>query len=225
MGKNKTPNLPFGDDFRETTRAIFSNMNIGFAIHHVEDPLNAASIRFIYANEEASKYTGTDLSKLMGKLLHEAFPELQKTDIPQIYAEVARTKEARNIGAVEYSDENIKQGYFAIKAFPLPDNYIGVMFENISTKKELEGLVKEYTDQIREKNSELEKLLSRIYNEIALPLRNIHSKGENLLGTTKSALSKSEIEAIREMTDKSLDLADLIDALLMTAREQNFEKK
>lgn len=221
MGKSKTSNMPIGDDFLETTRAIFSNMNIGFVIYHVEDPQNAASIRFIYANEEASKYTGTDLSKLIGKLLHEAFPELQKTDIPEIYAEVARTKEARNIGALEYSDENVKQGYFAIKVFPMPNDYIGVAFENITAKKELEGLVKKYTDEIREKNRELEKLLSRIYNEIALPLRIIHAKGENLLGTTKSALSKSEIESIQEMTDKSLDLADLIDELLMMARGQN----
>lgn len=207
-----------GNDMLEVARALFANMNIGFILHRLENTNDVASLRFVYANEAASKYTGTDLSKLFGKPLSAAFPELVKTDVPDIFAEVVRTGEAHNIGAMEYSDENVKKAYFSVKAFPLADQHVGVVFENITAHKELEALVKKYTGQIRDKNRELENLLSQMYNDVSVPLRKMHSEAAALLSNAGEKLVGKDREAVQGLADQAQRLAERTDELLRTAR-------
>ncbi|MGH7451752.1 MAG: hypothetical protein ACRENG_10430, partial [bacterium] len=68
--------------------AVFSEMNIGLLIYQMEDLNQASSLKLIYANRQASKYTGIDLSQQIGKPILEVFPSLAATDLPQIFAEV-----------------------------------------------------------------------------------------------------------------------------------------
>lgn len=218
MSDSKSTGPPIANGIPEVTRAIFANMNIGFILYKLEDSRNVASLRFVYANEAASKYTGANLSKLFGKPLSEAFPELVKTDVPAIFAEVVRAGEARNIGAMEYGDENVKKAYFSVKAFPLADQHVGVVFENITAQKELENLVKKYTDHIRDKNRELEKLLAQIYNDVSLPLRKMHAEGAALLERAGNAMPANEHEVVKELAERALHLAERTDDLLRTAR-------
>lgn len=208
------------DDLMSATQLICSNMNIGLIVHHMEDLKKIKSIRFIYANDEASKYTGTDLSKLVGKYFHEAFPEVAKSDLPEMFAGVAHKKKACTIGVMEYSDENVKKGYYAIKAFPLPNDCIGVAFENITDRKQLEKMIKDYTDQLRKKNEELERLMSTIYNEVAVPLRKIHAKGEDLKSRSKNLLPKKDIKYLEEITETSRHLVQLIEEHIISSRDK-----
>lgn len=206
------------DDLMSATQFICSNMNIGLIVHHMDDLKKIESIRFIYANDEASKYTETDLSKLVGKHLHEAFPELTKTDVPEIFAEVARKKKACTVGVMKYSDENVKQGYYAVKAFPLPNNCIGVAFENITHRKQLETMIKDYTDKLRNKNEELGKLASTIYNGVAVPLRQIQAQSEELKSRNKDILPEKDIINLEEIAENSRQLVQLIEEQIMSAR-------
>ena len=59
--------------------AIFSELNMGLFIYHVEDPTKIDSARLIYANKEASRCTGTDLRRMLGKQIFNAFPYLAET--------------------------------------------------------------------------------------------------------------------------------------------------
>jgi hypothetical protein len=87
--------------------SIFSELNIGLFIYHLEDSRNPRTLKLVYANKTASQYTGTDVTKLVGKYILEAFPALAETDLPELYAEVVNRNESRNIGAFEYGcDEN-----------------------------------------------------------------------------------------------------------------------
>ena len=92
----------------------------------------ARQIRLIYANREASRCTDTDLSKVVGLTIFEAFPELADTKAPDLFYEVATKREARRLGVVRYADENVKRGAYDAKAFPMPQNCFGVLFENLS---------------------------------------------------------------------------------------------
>ena len=218
MSHSKNTDSALANDIPQVTRAIFAKMNIGFILHRLEELADTASLRFVYANQAASKYTGTDLSKLFGKPLSEAFPELTKTDVPEIFAEVVRSGEARNIGAIEYSDENVKKAYFSVKAFPLANQFLGVVFENISAQKELEGLVKKYTEQIRDKNRQLENLLSQIYNDVSVPLRKMHASSTALLERAGDKLADNDRDVVQEMADRARKLAERTDELLRIAR-------
>lgn len=123
--------------------SIFSELNIGLFICHLEDWKNSRTLKLVYANKTAAQYTGADISKLVGKYILEAFPALAETDLPELYAEVVNTQESRNIGAFEYvGDENTGKGHYSVKAFPMPNDCVGIVFENITVRKQLEEMVK-----------------------------------------------------------------------------------
>lgn len=126
--------------------SLFSDLNVGLFVYHLEDPANAQSLKLVYVNRAASAYTGTDLSILVGTYILEAFPGLAETDLPDIYAEVATTKRPRSVGAFEYpGDERVEHGHFAVKAFPMPNTCVGIIFDNITTRKRVEELVKRFS--------------------------------------------------------------------------------
>ncbi|NUO78796.1 PAS domain-containing protein [candidate division KSB1 bacterium] len=149
MKPKKSFNLADLDTMTGLIDAVFSEMNLGLLIYQMEDLDDVGTLKLVYANKQASKYTGTDLSILVGKYLAEAFPPLAQTDIPQQYAQVIRSKQSRTIGALQYGDVNVDHGYYAIRAFPMPNDCAGILLENITLRKQLEDLVKNYSEQAR----------------------------------------------------------------------------
>lgn len=111
--------------------AIFRELNMGLFIYHMEKLDDPASLRLIYANKEASRSTGADLRENIGKPIFEAFPNLAQTQIPQLFADVANKKESRRVEEFEYSDDKLKRHNYRVKAFPMPSDCIGVLFERI----------------------------------------------------------------------------------------------
>lgn len=139
----KSFNLADLDTMTSLIDAIFSEINVGLVVYQVEKLSAASSLKLVYANKQASKYTGTDLSRLLGQYILDAFPMLAQTDIPEQYLEVAQTKQSRTIGAFEYGDANVGKNYYALKAFPMPNDCVGVLFENITMRKQMEEMIKQ----------------------------------------------------------------------------------
>jgi hypothetical protein len=111
--------------------AIFAELNMGLFIFHMEEPKETGSLKLIYANREASKATGANLHGLVGKQILDAFPSLTDTDVPRIFSEVISRKEPRRIEELEYGDSLMKQAKYRVKAFPMPRDCAGVLFERI----------------------------------------------------------------------------------------------
>ena len=104
---------------------LFADFNMGFLIYHIEDLNDVRTLKLIYANQEASKYTGADLQPRVGKYIHEAFPALEATEIPKAFHDVILKKEAMRIGMVDYSDEQVEKALTQLKPFPCPINVWG----------------------------------------------------------------------------------------------------
>ena len=109
--------------------AVFSQINIGLLIYHLEEPDDPTTLRLIYANAEASRCTGTDLTDRIGKFILEAFPNLG--DLPRVYASVATKGIPQRLGVVSYKDEHLQEASYAVRAFPMPSSCVGILFENI----------------------------------------------------------------------------------------------
>jgi len=112
--------------------AILSEINVGLLIYHVENPDDIRTARLIYANREASRNTGTDLGRQVGKLILDAFPGLADTGTLRAFGEVVTRQEPRHVGVAEYADVNVRLGRYATRAFPMPDGCIGVVFDEVS---------------------------------------------------------------------------------------------
>ncbi len=118
--------------FKEVTlyANVMNNTPAGLHVYHLEDESSDTSLRLVAANEASAAATGVAPAEVIGKTIGEAFPDLLQTQIPQIYANIARGGAVVDLGEVPYQGE-----YYAVKAFPLLDNNMGVSFDNITERK------------------------------------------------------------------------------------------
>ena len=123
--------------------SIFEELNIGLLIYHLELRDEPRTLKLIYVNQAASDFTGADLSPRVGKFILDAFPGLAGSGLPAIYAEVITSGKSVDLGSFEYpGDEGIGHSYYSVKAFRMPDECVGIVFENITVRKQVEDLVK-----------------------------------------------------------------------------------
>ena len=165
MNNTKTFNLSEINTMTGLIDAVFSEMNIGLVIYQMENLNEVGSLKLVYANRQASKYTGRDLSQLTGKYIFENSPFWAETDIPQIFAEVVTTKQSRTIGAMEYHDENVQKAYYASKAFPMPNDCVGIIFENITLRKQMEEIIKHSKDQLEQNKNNVIDFYDLLFNQ------------------------------------------------------------
>ena len=117
--------------------AVLSELNVGLFIYHLEDPNDATSLKLVYANREAARSTQLDVEHRIGKRILDAFPPLRDTDLPQIFREVVTTQESRRI-ELPYAEKGESVDY-SVRAFPMPANCLGGLFERSGQVEESVG--------------------------------------------------------------------------------------
>ena len=113
---------------------------VGVAVYKLETPGDPESLRLVYANDASQAITGLKNDREVGKLMREITPELMETDYPETYARVAQSGSAENLGTITYGDSRIEPSTFSVRAIPLPDRMVGIVFEDVSDRTELAEL-------------------------------------------------------------------------------------
>ncbi|NEO52152.1 MAG: diguanylate cyclase [Okeania sp. SIO3B5] len=121
---------------------IVKNMQVGLHVWQMEDLNDVSSFRLKATNPAVTHLTGYQEKEIMGKRISECFPHLLKTDLPEIYAEVIHSGKNRDLGEIEYFEQRIPHSIFAVKAFPLLNNCVGILFENVTVRQETENELK-----------------------------------------------------------------------------------
>ncbi len=111
---------------------IVENIQVGLYIYHLEDINDDRTLRLKFANPASVAITGLKAENITGKTLDENFPNLRKMNVPQRYAEVVRSAQLGTFEDIHYSDNRILQACYSIKAFPLPNNHVGIAFDDIT---------------------------------------------------------------------------------------------
>lgn len=117
---------------------IVENMQVGLFVFQLEDARDDHSFRLINANPAAAQLTGIPREDVLGKTIDQNFPKLREMGLPQTFSEVIRSGEARSFDDFSYSDDRMAPGIYSLKAFPLPNRCVGVVFENVTTRREAE---------------------------------------------------------------------------------------
>jgi len=203
----------------QLTRSIFAGLNIGLLVYYLQDPTDPTSLTLMYANEEASHYTKADLQKRVGKKIHDAFPALANTDLPGIYASVATERKSRELGVVAYEDDAMEKSYYAVKAFPMPNDCVGIAFENIALRKKVEEMVKQLNEALKQKNKEQEKLVAIISQDLTGPAHEVHTYAAALRNQEGRGRTEEETALLDKLVDASNRVAEIVDALVTASRQ------
>lgn len=107
--------------------ALLSELNVGLFIYHLGDTEDETSLMLVYANKEAARSTGLPVESRIGMRILDAFPPLAETDVPRTFREIVMTQQSRRI-EVAYAETGDEVDY-TVRAFPMPANCVGVLFE------------------------------------------------------------------------------------------------
>lgn len=113
---------------------IVKNIQVGLYIYHLEDLKDDRTLRLIYANPASEELTGFSVMNMIGKTIDEIFPNLRDLKVPERYAEVVRSGEVKVFEDIVYEDDRHIQASYSVKAFPLPNNQVGVCFDNVTDR-------------------------------------------------------------------------------------------
>src|SRR5438874_2862187 len=110
------------------TGAFFERAQVPMAIVCLEEPDKPASLRIVAINPAAAQVSDVPTAAL-GKRLDQDFPEIAKTRFPELVVQVLRTGVAKDLGEGPgvYSPDRA----FTVKAFPIPPNCVGLVFEDV----------------------------------------------------------------------------------------------
>jgi PAS domain S-box-containing protein len=120
---------------------IARNMQLGLIVYRLDDREDDRSLRLVIVNPAAERLLGVSKDDLLGRRIDEVFPALRRQGTPALFADVIRTGATRETSDFEYGDDRVVTNIWAFKAFPLPDESVGVVFESVTARRRSEELV------------------------------------------------------------------------------------
>ncbi len=216
------------------------NMRVGLYIWQLKDLNDVNSLALIATNPAASEFIGMSMKDKLGKTLLEIFPVLIETDIPQIYANVIRSGEPYDLGEVPYvvdhrdhpADAHSEQRFFAVKAFPLANQCVGVAFENITASKQAALDLQRHTDDLltvnrlltdamsmlEQRNQELDQFAYVTSHDLKAPLRAIANLATWIEEDLGNSLPPENVEQFDLLKNRVHRMEGLINGLLEYSR-------
>jgi len=137
------------EEMHQRSVDIVNNIQVGLYIYRLEHIDDDRTLRMTFANRAAEAFTGVPARAVVDKTLDENFPGLRDKGVPQQYAAVVRSGEAIELEDVHYGDNRVIQGWFRVRAFPLPDHCVGIAFENITAQKVAEEALRKSEERYR----------------------------------------------------------------------------
>jgi PAS domain S-box-containing protein len=130
------------------SQEILRGLPLGIVVLQLENPQDVKTFRIMEVNPAATLLTGATPEDLNGRTLAE-FPKLLKTRFPHACAEALESREPRNLGDISYGDERIRKGIYSVQVFPLPGNFMGVAFENVTERRRADQALRDSEERFR----------------------------------------------------------------------------
>ncbi|UQA57973.1 PAS domain-containing protein [Polyangium aurulentum] len=200
----------------------------GTLVLHLEQPGDPASLRLVIANDAASKLCGVDLQAELGRSIVEIFPNVLEAGLAALYAELASAGGTRDFGEVEYGDDRVTRGTFAIKAYALPNRRVCITFENVTERRRIEAALRQTIQQeaiIRAQAAALAELSTPLIplteEVVVMPLVGTVDSGraQQVIDTLLTGIERSGARiVILDITGVALVDTQVADAFIRAAR-------
>jgi len=129
---------------------IMAEMKSGLLVFELQISEGKEILVLQSANEAAAKLLDLKPEVIIGKNINELLHNMDRIDILDRFINIAAKRELNDFGEICYSDGRVSKLWFSYNAFSIPENCIGVMFENITDRKRAEGeiIYLSYHDQL-----------------------------------------------------------------------------
>jgi PAS domain S-box-containing protein len=146
-------------------------MQLGLHVYGVGSPDDVSSLRVVYTNAAAERLTGITPAMIAGMRLTDMSPDERFRELLDRYMHVVQSRESVDIEYRFQDPRSGKESTFAVKAFPLPGTHIGVIFEDISARRETEESLRSTSQFL---DSILDNIPMLIFMKEARDLRYVH---------------------------------------------------
>lgn len=112
---------------------------VGLVIWHLKNLDDANSFQLVTANSAMSEILEMPLEQLLSEAIAAPFPAFLGIESADFYAEVIRSAQTRSLGEVRYRNRQKVQTVLSLTAFPIPNQCVGVVVEDITEVKQIEA--------------------------------------------------------------------------------------
>ncbi|NME67309.1 sensor histidine kinase [Flammeovirga aprica] len=175
---------------------------------------------FVYANQANQKASRVDIKEFIGTRLIDSFPGIYELGLPELYLQCIEKQEAVDVGEIEFGDEKvnyIKRSY-RIKAFPLTDNELVILYEDVTSLKKAENELRKKNEILEEKNKSLEEFAYITSHDLQEPLGTIASFVEMLLLGYKDLLDDQGEQILDYIGTSTLRVKGMVHNILQYSR-------
>ncbi len=195
---------------------IVQNAQVGVSVWRLENPEDAGSFRHVLNNPAVSEVIRAPADWVRGRSMRESFPALLNTPVPEALREVVLSGKVKDLGVAHYGDPNVPEGYFACKAFPLPNKCVGLAFENVTERHRAEENLRESQEALRRLSARLVQSQDEERRRIG---RELHDSTGQYLTAIQMNLALLKRGVARLAPDEARALKDAIEVTSRCTRE------
>jgi two-component system, LuxR family, sensor kinase FixL len=118
---------------------IVNCVPVGLIIWHLKNLDDSNSFQLITANSAMGEILEMPLNELLSEAIATPFPAFLGIESADFYAEVIRSAQTRSLGEVRYRNRQKIQTVLSLTAFPIPNQCVGVVVEDITESKQIEA--------------------------------------------------------------------------------------
>ena len=117
---------------------IVRNIPIGLTVLCLEDRNDANSFRMLARNPAGSRLAPGRDEEVLNRRVVDLPPEIVNTDVLEQYRDVVLTGIGRDLGDFQFNAREGGKRLFALRAFPLPNDCVGVAYEDVTERRQAE---------------------------------------------------------------------------------------
>lgn len=199
------------ETMRRLYHEMFRNGTVGMIVYHWDEPPDLGSFRVLDANPAAGA-TSPGLLNSIGRTIGESAPHLLETPTFGLLAESLRDRMPRN-WTLELNDR-----IFDTRCFPLHDDYVGLLYEDVTERRQMERQIVLQMEELARSNRELDSFAYIASHDLKAPLRDIDNLALWAEEDAPGGLPPESTHHMQRLRDRVGRMERLLDDLLAYSR-------